>query len=33
MAEYNAFIIKLQIAEEMEMKYLEIYGNSKLIIN
>lgn len=32
-AEYNALIIRLQIAEEMWVKYLEVYGDSKLIIN
>ena len=33
MAEYNALLIGLQLAHEMEARYLEAYGDSKLIIN
>ena len=33
MAEYNALLIGLQLAHEMEVRYLEAYGDSKLIIN
>ena len=32
-AEYNALIISLQLAHEMGVRYLEAYGDSKLIIN
>ena len=32
-AEYNALLIGLQLAHEMGVRYLEAYGNSKLIIN
>jgi len=32
-AEYNALLIGLQLAHEMGVRYLEAYGDSKLIIN
>jgi len=32
-AEYNALLIGLQLAHEMRVRYLEAYGNSKLIVN
>ena len=32
-AEYNALLIGLQLAHGMEVRYLEAYGDSKLIIN
>jgi len=32
-AEYNALLVGLQIAYEMGVRYLEAYGNLKLIIN
>jgi len=32
-AEYNALLIGLQLAHEMGARYLEAYGDSKLIIN
>lgn len=32
MVEYNALIIGLKIAEALGVKYLESYGNSKLVI-
>lgn len=32
-AEYNALIIVLHISEEIGLKYLEAYGNSKLIVS
>ena len=32
-AEYNALLIGLQLAHEMGVRYLETYGDSKLIIN
>src|ERR1700722_13136810 len=32
-AEYNALIIGMQLAEEIGVKHLEAYGNSKLIVN
>ena len=32
MAEYNALLIGLQLAHEMGVRYLETYGDSKLII-
>ena len=32
-AEYNALLIDLQLAHEMGVRYLEAYGDSKLIIN
>ena len=31
--EYNTLLIRLQLAQEMGVKYLEAYGDSKLIIN
>ena len=31
--EYNAFLIGMQIADEIGVKNLEAYGNSKLIVN
>ena len=31
--EYNALLIGLQLAHEMGVRYLEAYGDSKLIIN
>ena len=33
MAEYNALLIGLQLAHEMEVRYFEAYGDSKLIVN
>ena len=30
---YNALLISLQLAQQMGVKYLEAYGDSKLIIN
>lgn len=33
MGEYNALIVGLQIAEEIGVKHLEPYGDSKLIIS
>jgi len=32
-AEYNALLIDLQIAQQIGVQYLEAYGDSKLIIN
>ena len=32
-AEYQALIIRLQMAIDMEITMLEVYGDSKLIIN
>ena len=32
-AEYNALLIGLQVAHEMRVRYLEAYGDSKLIVN
>jgi len=32
-AEYNALLIRIQIAEEIGVKNLEAYGDSKLIVN
>jgi len=32
-AEYNALFIDLQLAQQMGVRYLEAYGDSKLIIN
>ena len=32
-AEYNALLIGLQLTHRMGVRYLEVYGNSKLIIN
>jgi len=32
-AEYNALLVGLQLAHEMGVRYLEAYGDSKLIIN
>jgi len=32
-AKYNALLIGLQLAHEMGVCYLKVYGNSKLIIN
>jgi len=32
-AEYNTLLIGLQLAQQMGVKYLEAYGDSKLIIN
>jgi len=32
-AEYNAMLISLQIANEMGVQYVEAYGDSKLIVN
>ena len=32
-AEYNAFLIRVQLAEEIGVKNLEAYGDSKLIVN
>jgi len=32
-AEYNALLIGLQLAQQMGVLYLESYGDSKLIIN
>ena len=31
--EYNALLIGLQLAHKMRVRYLEVYGDSKLIIN
>ena len=31
--EYNAFLIEMQIADEIGVKSLEAYGDSKLIVN
>jgi len=31
--EYNALLIGLQLAHEMEVHYLEAYGDSKLLVN
>jgi len=31
--EYNALLIGLQLAQEMGVRYLEAYGDSKLIVN
>ena len=31
--EYNTLLIGLQLAHEMGVRYLEVYGDSKLIIN
>ena len=33
MTEYNALLIGLQLAHEMGVRYLEAYGDSKLIIS
>ena len=33
MAEYNALLINFQLAHEKGVRYLEAYGDSKLIIN
>jgi len=32
-AEYNALLIGLQLTYEMGVRYLEAYGDSKLIVN
>jgi len=32
-AEYNALLIGLQLAHEMGVRYLEAYGDSKLVVN
>ena len=32
-AEYQALIASLQMALDMKILYLEVYGNSKLVIN
>ena len=32
-AEYNALLIGLQLAHGMGVRYLEAYGDSKLVIN
>jgi len=32
-AEYNALITSLQLAQQMGLKYLKAYGDTKLIIN
>jgi len=32
-AEYNALLIGLHLAQQMRVQYLEAYGDSKLIIN
>ena len=32
-AEYNSLLIGFQLAYEMRVRYLEAYGDSKLIIN
>ena len=32
-AEYNALLIGLHLAQQMGVRYLEAYGDSKLIIN
>jgi len=31
--EYNALLIRMQLAEEIGVKHLEAYGDSKLIVN
>ena len=31
--EYNALLISLQLAHEMGVRYFEVYGDSKLIVN
>ena len=31
--EFNALLIGMQLAEEIEVKFLEAYGDSKLIVN
>ena len=31
--EYNTLLISLQLAHEMRVRYLEVYGDLKLIIN
>jgi len=33
MAEYNTLLIGMQLVDEIKVKHLEAYGNSKLIIN
>ena len=33
MAEYNALLIGLRLAHEMGVRYLEAYGDPKLIVN
>ena len=30
--EYNALLIRMQLAEEIGIKHLEVYGDSKLIV-
>ena len=32
-AKYNVLLIGLQLAQQMRVQYLEVYGDSKLIIN
>jgi len=32
-AEYNILLIRIQLAEEIGVKNVEVYGNSKLIVN
>ena len=32
-AEYNALLVGMQLAEEIRVKNLEAYGDSKLIVN
>ena len=32
-AEYNALLIGMQLAKEIGVKYLEAYGDSKLVVN
>jgi len=32
-AEYSALLIRMQLAEEIGVKHLEAYGDSKLIVN
>jgi len=32
-AKYNAFLIRMQLAEEIGVKNLKVYGDSKLIVN
>lgn len=32
-AEYNALIIGPQIAKDLRVKYLKVYGDSKLVVN
>ena len=32
-AEYNALLIGMQLVEEIGIKHLEAYGDSKLIVN